>query len=89
MRNKNNFHVIFVKLLFRTARRPILLDRPDVAESVDEFHRKEPPGWRKGILAEVSSELERRLEVDGVATLTEAQRWSREEHELELHYNRI
>ena len=29
------------------ARRPLQLCRPDVAEIIDELHRKEPPGWRK------------------------------------------
>jgi hypothetical protein len=29
------------------ARKPLQLGRPDVAESIDELHRKEPPGWRK------------------------------------------
>jgi hypothetical protein len=29
------------------ARKPLQLGRPDVAESIDELHRNEPPGWRK------------------------------------------
>lgn len=130
------------------ARRPLQLDRPDVAEIIDEVHRNEPAGWRKdrllviklaargeftstkiadlvgicvsqvfslvravrqdgleaiwkksgggrpegwrkGIPAEVSAEFERKLEANEFITLTEAQRWLKEEHGLELHYNRI
>ena len=130
------------------ARRPLQLCRPDVAEIIDEVHRKEPPGWRKdrllviklasrgeltsgkiadlagicvsqvftlvrsvreqglesiweksgggrpegwrkGIPEEVSAEFERKLEANEFTTLTAAQRWLKEEHGLDLHYNRI
>jgi transposase len=130
------------------ARRPLQLCRPDVAEIIDELHRKEPPGWRKdrllviklasrgeltsgkiadlagicvsqvftlvrsvreqglesiweksgggrpegwrkGIPEEVSAEFERKVEANEFTTLTAAQRWLKEEHGLDLHYNRI
>lgn len=48
-----------------------------------------PEGWRKGIDAKVSEEFERRLEANDFVTLTEAQRWLKQEHGLDLHYNRI
>jgi len=55
-------------LFFGMARKPLQLGRPDLAESIDELHRKEPPGWRKGIAPEVSAEFERRLEANEFTT---------------------
>lgn len=48
-----------------------------------------PEGWRKGIAPEVSAEFERRLEANEFTTLTDAQRWLKEECGFDLHYNRI
>lgn len=130
------------------ARKPIQLNRPDVAKIIDEKHRSEPSGWRKdrllviklvakgeltskeiaelagvspaqvfvlvkavrqggleaiweknpggrptgwrkGIAAEVTEEFERKLEANEFNTLQDARRWLKEDHGLDLHYNRI